>query len=37
MKTFITTSFNSGLGDMYTGFYQIYYLQEELKKIFISN
>jgi hypothetical protein len=33
MKAVITTSLNSGLGDMYLGIYQIYYLQEELKKI----
>ena len=33
MKAVITTSLNSGLGDMYLGIYQVYYLQEELKKI----
>jgi hypothetical protein len=33
MKATITTSLNSGLGDMYLGIYQVYYLQEELKKI----
>jgi hypothetical protein len=33
MNAIITTSLNSGLGDMYLGIYQIYYLQEELKKI----
>lgn len=33
MKSIITAGFNSGLGDMYTNLYQIYYLQEELKKI----
>ena len=33
MKSVITTSLNSGLGDMYLGVYQVYYLQEELKKI----
>ena len=33
MKSVITAGFSSGLGDMYTNLYQIYYLQEELKKI----
>ena len=33
MKAIITTSLNSGLGDMYVGIYQVWYLQEELKKL----
>lgn len=33
MNAIITTSLNSGLGDMYLGIYQIFHLQEELKKI----
>ena len=33
MNAVITTSLNSGLGDMYLGIYQIYYLQEELKRV----
>jgi len=33
LKAVITTSFNSGLGDMCLGYYQIYYLQEQLKQI----
>ena len=33
MNAVITTSLHSGLGDMYLGIYQIYYLQEELKRV----
>jgi len=33
MNAIITTSLNSGLGDMYLGIFQVFYLQEELKKI----
>jgi hypothetical protein len=33
MKAIITTALNSGLGDMYVGIYQVYYLQEQLKQI----
>lgn len=33
MNAIITTAFHSGLGDMYVGLYQIYYLQNELKRI----
>lgn len=33
MKAIITTTLNSGLGDMYLQIYQVHYLQEELKRI----
>ena len=33
MKAFITSAFNTGLGDTYSNIYRIYDVQEQLKKI----